>query len=50
VSPTTGATNGAEVSVNGKLRAVSGGWIMIESGGTEYYIPLESILLVQFTK
>lgn len=50
VSPTAGTTNGAEVSVNGKLRAVSGSWITIESGGTEYCIPFESILLVQFTK
>jgi hypothetical protein len=50
VSPTAGTTNGAEVTVNGKLRALSGGWITIESGSTEYCIPFESILLVQFAK
>jgi hypothetical protein len=48
VSATTGSINGAEVSVSGKLRAVSGGWIAVESGSTEYDIPRESILLVQF--
>lgn len=50
VGPTVGTTNGAEVSVSGKLRAVSGGWITIESDGTAYCIPVESILLVQFDK
>jgi len=50
VSPTAGTTNGADVSANGKLRAVSGGWLTIESGNTELCIPFESILLVQFTK
>jgi hypothetical protein len=48
VSATTGSVNGAEVSVSGKLRAVSGGWIAVESGNTEYHIPRESILLIQF--
>lgn len=50
VSPTTGTINGAEVSVSGKLRAVSGGWIAVESDNREYCIPRESILLVQFSK
>ena len=50
VPPTTGAINGAEVSVSGKLRSVSGNWIAVESGGTEYCIPHEAILLVQFHK
>jgi hypothetical protein len=51
VSPNADITNGTEVSITGKLRAVTGGWIMIESGGgTEYCIPVESILLVRFSK
>ena len=50
VPPTTGGINGAEVSVGGKLRAVSGGWIVVESATAEYCIPRESILLVQFSK
>jgi hypothetical protein len=50
VPPTTGNINGASVNVSGKLRAVSGGWIAVETGQTEYCIPRESILLVQFDK
>jgi hypothetical protein len=50
VSPNTGSINGTEVSVSGQLRAVSAGWIAVESGNTEYCIPRESILLVQFNK
>jgi hypothetical protein len=50
VPPTTGNINGADVCVSGELRAVSGGWIAVESGNTEYCIPREAILLVQFDK
>jgi hypothetical protein len=50
VPPTTGAINGAEVSVSGKLRSASASWITVESGNTEYYIPNDAILLVQFNK
>jgi|SRR5579864_6148220 len=50
VSPTTNAQNGAEVCVSGKLQAVKGSWIVVEADNSEYYIPRESILLVQFNK
>ena len=50
VSLTTANINGADVSVKGKLRAVADGWIAIEAENTEYCIPREAILLVQFNK
>jgi hypothetical protein len=50
VPPTTNAANGAEVCVSGKLQAVVGRWIVVELDNSEYYIPRESVLLVQFNK
>jgi hypothetical protein len=52
VPPTTNAMNGAEVMVSGLLTAVTGRWIAIDSGrgNEEYWIPRESILLIQFAK
>jgi hypothetical protein len=50
IPPTTTNYNGADIGVRGKLRAVSGGWIAVESAGTEYCIPRESILMIQFSK
>ena len=50
VPPTTNAMNGAEVSLSGKLQAVTGGWIVVGTDNFEYCIPRESILLVQFNK
>lgn len=50
IPPTTNAMNGAEVSVGGKLQAVEGNWIVVGVDKQEYYIPRESILLIQFSK
>jgi hypothetical protein len=50
VPPTTNAMNGAEVCVSGKLQTAGGGWIVIGADKTEYCIPRESILLIQFNK
>ncbi len=50
VPPTTNAFNGAEVCVSGRLQAVAGSWIIVGTENSEYYIPRESILLVQFNK
>lgn len=48
VSPTTGNINGAQVNLEGTLRAVGGGWIAVESAGRAYCIPRDAILLVEF--
>jgi len=40
--------NGADLSVKGTLRAMSGDWIVVQSGESEYCIPRESVLLVRF--
>ena len=48
VPPTTSNINGADVSVNGKLMAVGGGWVTVVAGKVEYCIPRESILLIEF--
>jgi hypothetical protein len=50
VPPTTNAMNGAEVSMGGKLVTVGGGWVVLSVGETEYHIPRESILLIEFHK
>lgn len=50
VSPTTGEINGAAVSTHGVLRKVTSGWIVLESGAKDYFIPRESVLLIEFTR
>ena len=48
VSFDTDNFNGADLSVRGTLRAMSGDWIVVQSGESEYCIPRESVLLVRF--
>ena len=50
VPPTTGAINGADVAVAGKLLSVGGSWVVVGSDRTEYVIPREAILMIQFQK
>jgi hypothetical protein len=50
VPPTTNAHNGAEVCISGKLQAVAGSWIVVGADNRAYYIPRESILLIEVSK
>jgi hypothetical protein len=48
VSPLTGNINGAEVAIYGKLYKVDKDAVVIIDGKTTYWIPKDSILLIQF--
>jgi hypothetical protein len=48
IPPATGAYNGADVTVGGKLSRVTDDWIVIIGGGREYWIPRENILMLGF--
>ena len=48
VSPLTGGINGADVAVYGTLKKVDKDAITVINGKTTYWIPKDSILLVQF--
>ena len=50
VPPNTNAMNGAEVCVSGKLQSIAPAWVVVAQERREYYIPRESILLIQFDK
>jgi hypothetical protein len=48
IPPATGAYNGADVTVAGKLSRVTDDWIAITGAGREYWIPRENILMLGF--
>lgn len=48
VSPRTGEINGASVTVAGELVRVTNTWVVIRTGDHEFFIPKESILMLEF--
>jgi len=48
VPPTTGSINGAQVCLGGTLEAVTGNSILIAQPQKRYWIPIDSVLLVEF--
>jgi hypothetical protein len=48
VPPTTNSINGADVSISGTLQKVDKDAVIISNGKTTYWIPKDSILLLQF--
>ena len=49
VPPNTDIINGADVSMNGKLKQVDKDAVIITSNGADYWIPKSSILSIRFT-
>jgi hypothetical protein len=53
VPPTTSSINGAAVCLYGKLIKVNNDWVVLTrsgGGGREYWIPQETILLIEVTR
>jgi hypothetical protein len=48
VPPLSGAINGADTSLVGKLKSVNGEWVVVERAGGEIWIPKSVVLLVEF--
>jgi hypothetical protein len=48
--PTVNSTNGAAVSLSGKIIKIEGDWVVVEVGQEEIWIPKSSILLIQYAK
>lgn len=46
VSPTTTVQNGSSVSISGILEGVSEEWIVVSNGGSDHWVPRETVLLV----
>ena len=46
VSPTTTVQNGSSVSISGVLEGVSEEWIVVSNGGSDHWVPRETVLLV----
>ena len=49
VPPTTDNINGAQVSLSGRLDAATSNSILIVAAQKRYWIPLDSVLLVEFS-
>ena len=49
VSPMTGETNGASVTIDGTLTQVGGRWIVIRDNSSgEFFVSRESVLMLEF--
>ena|SRR5687768_17171768 len=48
VPPLTSLHNGADVSLNGKLKNITPEWIVLDRNGTELWIPKSTVLLLQY--
>jgi hypothetical protein len=48
--PTTGAQNGADVTLVGEIVRQNDNWLVIKHEGREFSIPVESILMIEIVR
>lgn len=50
IAPTTSSINGAETSISGRIKGVNDEGVLLDSGQRIYWVPKESILLLDIKK